>query len=777
MANISVLSTVPAAGAQNVKLAPAVIEIAFSEKMNRDLTETAISVSPATGNVFFRWEQRFRKVGTGGTLPSLVYFDVLQIAFTTPLQAWTSYTVTVDKTKAKSHINEVLATNFVLSFKTRAQGVHLAPSDAVGGASRNNIPAGGYKRAIVLSGGGAKGDFQVGALKYLYNVERFFPDMVVGTSVGAINGAKLAEATTEAEHIATVTALESMWRSIRLDEEIYEKTPAYLNLLKELKEEKRSTGGIGFHTSTWEDILSVFGGPVLLDELEDAIEAIMVKTDEVRKASGMYSLEALRRNWLVAPKLDAGKVFASKVELHLGAVEMHSGRSEWLAKSGMANNALNLQNAILASAVMPGVFESMKIGTKVYTDGGVKDVAGLAKALSSGATDIVVIPTYPRGGWVHQPRLNANRYGTLEAVLGRALTELVFDEMLATDLSASIDRETLRNHYAGTDIRIRVIEPALEFHGSLSFHPEGIARGIDHGYDIAKVTLTGSGPRQAVPHPVEQSRTACYMVVNPKWPNGTPLKDWRTRHAYTGGLSEPLSTGGFEDVRIIIREGGKVVHTYPSDQFWDYSSIIVPGSDPELASPLNPYLNGVRKGMYYAFPLHPYNECVGVNVSSSARPTNLEVEVIYSTVFDKTYREARSKTNVTFAPNADGLMVHNVTMPATPAGNKSRRVRLFTKREGGKLMSPPCLTIHGAGEVPDVLTLIGTDGLLGTKGRWESSREMKFMPALKTIDVIADDVTVTFYSGPNYTGQSATINTDKTWDSAFTIRSLKVTLR
>jgi predicted acylesterase/phospholipase RssA len=48
------------------------------------------------------------------------------------------------------------------------------------------------KTAIVLSGGGARGDFQVGALLYLYGVGRY-PQIICGSSVGAINGVKLAE--------------------------------------------------------------------------------------------------------------------------------------------------------------------------------------------------------------------------------------------------------------------------------------------------------------------------------------------------------------------------------------------------------------------------------------------------------------------------------------------------------------------------------------------------------------------------------------------------------
>lgn len=46
--------------------------------------------------------------------------------------------------------------------------------------------------AFVLGGGGAKGDFEVGALLYLYSMG-LEPGIICGTSVGAINAAKIAE--------------------------------------------------------------------------------------------------------------------------------------------------------------------------------------------------------------------------------------------------------------------------------------------------------------------------------------------------------------------------------------------------------------------------------------------------------------------------------------------------------------------------------------------------------------------------------------------------------
>ena len=48
------------------------------------------------------------------------------------------------------------------------------------------------KKALCLSGGATRGSFQVGAIKFLYEQYGFRPDIITGTSIGAINGIKLA---------------------------------------------------------------------------------------------------------------------------------------------------------------------------------------------------------------------------------------------------------------------------------------------------------------------------------------------------------------------------------------------------------------------------------------------------------------------------------------------------------------------------------------------------------------------------------------------------------
>ncbi|MCJ7499942.1 patatin-like phospholipase family protein [bacterium] len=62
------------------------------------------------------------------------------------------------------------------------------------------------KTALVLSGGGAKGAFQVGAEKYLREEKGYSWDIIGGVSVGALNGTMLA--------MEKYTRLEAIWKSI-----------------------------------------------------------------------------------------------------------------------------------------------------------------------------------------------------------------------------------------------------------------------------------------------------------------------------------------------------------------------------------------------------------------------------------------------------------------------------------------------------------------------------------------------------------------------------------
>ncbi len=79
------------------------------------------------------------------------------------------------------------------------------------------------KTALVLSGGGAKGAFQVGVERYLREVKGFSWDIIAGVSVGALNGTMLA--------MGKERRLEAIWKNI-CNNQVYS---GKLNILTAIK--------------------------------------------------------------------------------------------------------------------------------------------------------------------------------------------------------------------------------------------------------------------------------------------------------------------------------------------------------------------------------------------------------------------------------------------------------------------------------------------------------------------------------------------------------------
>ena len=67
------------------------------------------------------------------------------------------------------------------------------------------------KNALVISGGGSRGAFTIGALKYIIIEQHQRFDIISGVSVGAINSAFLAQ---YKDQVEGVLALEQMWLKI-----------------------------------------------------------------------------------------------------------------------------------------------------------------------------------------------------------------------------------------------------------------------------------------------------------------------------------------------------------------------------------------------------------------------------------------------------------------------------------------------------------------------------------------------------------------------------------
>jgi NTE family protein len=185
--------------------------------------------------------------------------------------------------------------------------------------------------AFVLSGGASLGAAQVGMVQALYE-RGVVPDLIVGTSAGAINGAFLAS---RPPTLATVAELAAIWRGLRRSQAVP------LNPI---------TGLLGFAGSR----------------------------DHLVPGSGLSEL--------VAEQLLDERLEQSPIPLHVVAVVVISGE-ELLLSQGPA------LDAVLASSAIPGVLPPVAWRERRLIDGGVANNTPISHAVQLGAREIFVLPT------------------------------------------------------------------------------------------------------------------------------------------------------------------------------------------------------------------------------------------------------------------------------------------------------------------------------------------------------------------------------------------------
>ena len=181
-----------------------------------------------------------------------------------------------------------------------------------------------------MSGGGPLGALQVGALKALFE-HGVRPDLLVGTSVGALNASFLAFNPT----MDGLGQLERYWRT--------------------MTENDLFPGGR--FRATW--------------------ARMFVRGNKLFESSG------LRRMAEANLGRDTG-IEDAALPLGIVATELDTG-AERLFTSGP------IVDAVLASAAMPGVYPPVEIDGKLYTDGGVVNNVPMAPAIGMGATTLYVL--------------------------------------------------------------------------------------------------------------------------------------------------------------------------------------------------------------------------------------------------------------------------------------------------------------------------------------------------------------------------------------------------
>lgn len=217
--------------------------------------------------------------------------------------------------------------------------------------------------AIVLSGGGARGAYEMGVLKYLYTefiqqtgiVPRF--NILCGTSVGAIHIAFLSSYIKDIHR--NIRILESIWYNID-GEKLFK-----INAL---------------------DIIDMFLRPS--------------STKSIFDAKSLYLIVAKGINWASISKnvveglLKAVCVFTTHVATGRTVAYIDSAEiiSEWKRDpfTTFVQSAIRPEH-VLASAAMPILFPPVMIDQKWYCDGGIRLNTPIAPAIRLGADKIFTV--------------------------------------------------------------------------------------------------------------------------------------------------------------------------------------------------------------------------------------------------------------------------------------------------------------------------------------------------------------------------------------------------
>jgi NTE family protein len=184
----------------------------------------------------------------------------------------------------------------------------------------------GARTAFVLGGGGVLGAVQVGHLEALLRAG-ITPDLIVGTSVGALNGAALAARPT----LEGVQCLRDVWFDLKRDD--------------------------------------LFPG----SRLARAWYAV--------KANHLCSNGGLRK---LIDKVAASSFEALEIPLSVCAANLRTGTEHWF-ESGP------LEPAVLASSAIPGVYPPVLVDGESFVDGGVVNQLPISRAIELGATTVYVI--------------------------------------------------------------------------------------------------------------------------------------------------------------------------------------------------------------------------------------------------------------------------------------------------------------------------------------------------------------------------------------------------
>jgi len=237
-------------------------------------------------------------------------------------------------------------------------------------------------RALVLSGGGGRGAYHVGVLRFLEEHD-WYPNIIIGTSIGAVNGAALASG-----HNAH--SLWSLWQ--RLKTEDVQRFDWRL-----------------FSPDEWDHLL---------------------ETSPLRRT-------LVEEGWLDLERINAQP---PAKHLRITVAEMETGRLRVMGNSpnpsgrGRSEHVTITVDHILASCSIPVIYPATQIGNTFFWDGGTVANTPLGPAIDAGAEDIIVVLMTP---W--EDEQNRPLYTPVEGIKGLLMAaQAAFEWALLASFQADL---------------------------------------------------------------------------------------------------------------------------------------------------------------------------------------------------------------------------------------------------------------------------------------------------------------------------------------------------
>jgi NTE family protein len=274
-----------------------------------------------------------------------------------------------------------------------------------------------HKNALVLSGGGARGAYQVGVLKAL--AECVPPGtnpfrVVTGLSVGAINAAALAEGADDFPKACR--RLEAVWRSLD-SSKIYETTWGTLA--------QRTSGFVGAFALGW-------AGKTAPRSLLDPSPLARMVTEHLNfdRVDRMIREDKLDALAITASSYRTGKA----VTFFAGSVPTDN----WKRARRTGRRCRIGAEHVLASAALPIVFPAVEVDGEWFGDGALRQVAPLSPAIHLGCDRLFLIGARDKEQtWLGRP----DPYPEL-GLIGGQLLDVVFNDNMDADIerAARINR-------------------------------------------------------------------------------------------------------------------------------------------------------------------------------------------------------------------------------------------------------------------------------------------------------------------------------------------------